>query len=333
MATIRDIAKKAGVSAAAVSRILNNDATLNASVETRQRVIDIAKELGYQKKTRNTKATFKLGIVQWFSAEQELKDSYYLLIRKGIEDFCTRNCIQIVRAFKSDLNYLETLQDVNGLMCIGKFSKREIKELSSISKNIVFLDMPVEDYSVTTFTLDFKMAVTQAMEYFSELGHVKVGFLGGKEYLENNVEFFDERKSAYEEYCKTHQMDSETWNKEGSYTVESGYDMMKELLEQSCDNLPTAIFAASDNIAFGAMKAIRESGMKIPEDISLIGFDDVEMCSYTTPALTTLHAPAYHMGQYGVNFLFAATNMNSARPLKVKMPCSLIKRESCAKVK
>ena len=69
-----------------------------------------------------------MGIVQWFSAEQELQDTYYLSVRNGIEDFCIKNCIQIVRAFKTDVNYMDYLENINGLICIGKFSKKEVKE-------------------------------------------------------------------------------------------------------------------------------------------------------------------------------------------------------------
>ena len=72
-------------------------------------------------------------------------------------DFCIKNCIQIVRAFKTDVNYMDYLENINGLICIGKFSKKEVKELKRISKNIVFLDMPVADYSVTSFTLDLSL--------------------------------------------------------------------------------------------------------------------------------------------------------------------------------
>lgn len=329
MATIKDIAEKAQVSAGAVSRILNNDATLNASAETRQRVLEVAKELGYQKKNKNSKAVFKLGIVQWFSAEQELEDSYYLLIRKGIEDFCVRNCIQIVRAFKSDLDYMANLQNVNGLICIGKFSDKEIAGLKKVSNNIVFLDMPVQDYSVTTFTLDFTMAVQQALDYLWKLGHRRIAFLSGKEYVEKDIEFKDERKDTYVRYCREHDIYDEGFVKEGSYSVESGYAMMKELIAEG--KVFTAVFAASDNIAFGAMKAIQEAGLLIPGDVSVIGFDDTEICAYTTPSLTTIYAPAYHMGQYGVNFLFGSSNLSSVTPLKAKMPCTLVERESCGR--
>lgn len=327
MATIKDIAEMANVSVATVSRILNNDATLKTSLETKQRVIEAAKKLKYKKTSRQTKATFKLGIVQWSSAEQEMKDSYYLSVRRGIEDFCIKNCIQIVRAYKSDLNYTEQIQDVDGIICIGKFSQKEIQKLVCISKNIVFLDMPVDDYSATTFSLDFKMAVNIAMDYLLKKGHKKIAFLGGKEYLEDSIVFDDERKKTYISYCEKHNLESELYRKEGSYSIESGYDMMNELIREK--KIPTAVFAASDHIAFGAMKAIKENGLKIPDDISIIGFDDADICGYTTPGLTTIHAPAYDMGQYGVNFLFADSNLSISTPIKVKMPCRLVERESC----
>lgn len=330
MATIRDIAKKAKVSVATVSRILNNDATLKASMETKQKVIEIAQDMGYKKSVKQSKAVFKLGILQWFSVEQELKDNYYLMVRKGIEDFCIKNCIQAVRAFKSDVEYMNQLQGVDGLMCIGKFSKKEVDSLMEITPNIVFLDMPVEEYAVTTFSLDFQKAVYDIMDYLTGKGHKKIAFLGGKEYLEKNVTFYDERKKYYEEYCTKNGLDAFTYLKEGEYSIESGYEMMNELLKG--EEIPTAIFAASDHIAIGAMKAIHENGLRIPNDISVIGFDDVDLCDFITPTLTTMHAPAYDMGQYGVNFLFAASNLLHAAPIKVKMSCRLVERESCADI-
>ena len=80
------------------------------------------------------------------------------------------------------------------------------------------------------------------------------------------------------------------------------------------------------------MRAIQEKGLSIPDDISIIGFNDTEMSAYTTPALTTISAPAYDMGQHGANLIYAATNLNIATPLKAKIPCQLIKRESCKKI-
>ena len=329
MATLKDIAEAAGISTGAVSRILNNDPTLSVSPETKKKVFDIALDLNYQKAKRRDKSLFKMGILQWFSAEQEMQDSYYLLVRQGIEDFCQKHSLGIVRAFQSDEASIKTLQGIDGLICIGKFSVEEVQKFMDICKNIVFLDMPVSDYNITTLTMDFKSAVYDALDYLTELGHTKIAYLGGKEYIGYHELFMDERKQAFISYMNRHNLDA-SFIYEDAFSTASGYQMMQEILEGN--RLPTAFFAASDAIAFGAMRAAQEKGLSIPDDISIIGFNDTEMSAYTTPALTTISAPAYDMGQHGANLIYAATNLNIATPLKVKIPCQLIKRESCKNI-
>ena len=326
MATIKDIAQAAGISAGAVSRILNHDPTLSVSPETKKRVFSIAQGLNYQKSKSRDKSIFKMGILQWFSAEQEMQDSYYMLVRQGIEDFCQKHSIGIVRAFQSDASSIDTLQDADGLICIGKFSDEEIRKFIDICGNVVFLDMPITDYNITTLTMDFKAAVYEALDYLTELGHKKIAYLGGKEYVGDQELFIDERKQAFLSYMNNHELDS-TLIYEDTYSTASGYQMMQDLLKN--EDLPTAVFAASDAIAFGAMRAVQEKGLSIPEDISIIGFNDTEMSSYTTPALTTVFAPAYDMGQHGANLIYAASNLNISTPLKAKILCQLVKRESC----
>lgn len=329
MATLKDIAQAAGISTGAVSRILNNDPTLSVSPETKRKVFEIAQELGYQKAKIRDKSLFKMGILQWFSAEQEMQDSYYLLVRQGIEDYCQKHSIGIIRAFQSDEASIKTLQGVDGLICIGKFSHEEVQKFMDICPNIVFLDMPVLDYNITTLTMDFKSAVYDALDYLIELGHTKIAYLGGKEFVGNQELFIEERKQAFVSYMNNHGLDGSCIY-EDAFSTASGYQMMQKILES--DHLPTAIFAASDAIAFGAMRAIQEKGLSIPDDISIIGFNDTEMSSYTTPALTTISAPAYDMGQHGANLIYAATNLNINTSLKAKIPCQLMKRESCKKI-
>ncbi len=330
MATIKDIAEKSGVSASAVSRILNNDPTLSASLETKQKVMKVAKKLGYKKIPKVSKALFKLGILQWFSPKQEMEDSYYLDIRRGVEDFCLKNSVEIVRTFKTDVNYLEQLESVDGLICIGKFSDNEIKELIEITDNIVFLDMPVKNYLASSITMDFKKAVYDVMEYFEELGHKQVAFLGGMEYLDENTEFEDDRKRYYCEFCESRGYEYEKWLKTGMYSVDSGYEMMEEIIKSG--DLPTGVFAASDQIAIGAIKALGDYKINVPKRVSVMGFDDSDICRYSTPELTTVHAPAYEMGQYGVNILFANSNLSRNAPIRIKMACKLVDRKSCGKV-
>ncbi len=329
MATIKEVAHKAGVSVATVSRILNNDTTLSTSLETKQRVLKAAKDLNYMKKARKTaiKGGITIGILQWFSSQQELEDNYYLLIRQGIEDYCSKNGINVRRTFKSDLDYLDSLKDTDGIVCVGKFSKTEITTLRALTENIVFLDMPVEDKSITTITLDFEQAVSDVMTYLCELGHKKIGFLCGREYLEDGTLFPDKRPRLFKNFCKMNHIEYENYMIEGEFLVESGYRMMMELIHKG--TLPTAIFAASDPIAIGAMKALQETGYKIPEDISIIGFDNSNVTSYTNPPLTTMDAPVYSMGMYGASIVHNMIKTKLPTAMKIILPCSIVKRESC----
>ena len=332
MATIKNIAIQAGVSVATVSRILNNDTTLSTSLETKQRVLKAAKDLNYVKKQRKSseKDGLTIGILQWFSSQQELEDNYYLLIRQGIEDYCSKNRINVRRTFKSDRNYLDSLKGTDGVVCVGKFSNAEIVMLEKLSDNIIFLDMPVENKAITTITLDFQQAVNDALSYLCELGHKKIGFLCGKEYLEDGTLYPDQRPKLFKEFCKCKNVEYEGYMVEGEFLVESGYCMMMELINKG--SVPTAIFAASDPIAIGAMKALQDNGYNIPEDISIIGFDNSNVTSYTNPPLTTMDAPVYSMGMYGASIIHSMTKAGLPTPMKIILPCSLVKRESCKKL-
>lgn len=331
MATIRDIAKEAGVSAGAVSRILNNDITLSVSPETRQRVIDVAKKYNYKKTNRvssfSKKSTFTLGLVQWFSAEEELNDNYYLRARQGVEDFCAKNSISIVRIFPDESDIESLLSNANGIICLGKFSKTDINKFVKICKNIVFLDMAMDEYNITSLTMDFEQAVYSVLDYLTSLGHTKIAYLGGVEYVGVKDALKDARTTSFKKYMKHRKMSYKPFFREGSFSSQSGYNMMLDIIKS--DNMPTAVFAASDAIAFGAMKALSENGFRIPEDVSIIGFNDEDTCAYMNPPLTTVHAPAYDMGQHGANIVYVSSNLSIHTPLKAKIPCELIIRNSC----
>lgn len=328
MATIKDISQKTGISAGAVSRILNNDPYLSVTEETRQKVIDAARELGYKRKSKSSllKNSFTIGIVQWFSIQQEIEDSYYLYIRHGIEDFCMKNNITVIRAFKTDHAYTESLRDADALICIGKFGTKDILSLKKISNKILFIDMDIDDDSISTINLDYKNAMFQALDYLVKCGHRSIGFLGGKEYLEGHVLYQDKRKDYFEEYCMMHNISYKDFILLDRFSTKSGYDMMLNLIRKKM--LPTAIFAASDPIAIGALSALTDRGYKVPDDISIIGFDDTDASGYTTPALTTIHTPSYHMGNYGAGIVYHLLNAKNAPPMKIKLPCSLTIRAS-----
>ena len=331
MATIREIARLAGVSPATVSRILNNDSTLSVTEETRVKVFTVADELHYMKKGGTDKAAYKIGILQWFSAEEEQRDDYYLRARQGIEDYCIRNSISIVRAYRSDSNYSEVIGNLNGLICIGKFSVKETRELISTCENIIFIDMAVDSREVSTLTIDFKSAAKEALEYLYGLGHRKIAYIGGLEYASGTDAIEDARKKAYQSFMKKNKLSAKGLIREGQFNTASGYEMMNELLDEGND--VSAVFAASDAIAYGVMRAAKEHGLRVPEDISVIGINDSEMSRFSEPALTTMHAPAYEMGQHAANLVYAMSKLSNKTPLKAQLYCDLIERESCAPAK
>lgn len=336
MATIRDIAKAAGVSAGAVSRILNNDPTLSVTEETRSNVISIAGEMNYTKVSHAKSffaSGFTMGLVQWFSAEDARKDYYYLRARQGIEDFCVRNMINMVTVFHGDTDIASKLSGIGGLICLGKFSESEVATFIGICPNTVFLDMPVENYNITSLSMDFKGAVNKALDYLVSLGHTNIALLGGQEYVEDQP-IADPRTAYFKSYMEKHpELHPSIF--EGSFNSESGYEMMKELLGKkysSKGSRPTAVFAASDAIALGAMRAAIDEGVSIPDEISIIGFNNEDSGAYFNPALTTINAPAYDMGQHGANLVFVASNLSIRTPLKALIPCNLIVRESCKSI-
>lgn len=333
MVTIRDIAKESGVSAGAVSRILNNDTTLNVTEETRMRVLAIAKKMNYIKKTRaNTpkKSNFTMGVIQWFTAEEELKDNYYLHMRQGVDDYCAKNTIDVVHVFPDDTDATERLSLVNGLVCLGKFSEDDISEYIKLCPNTVFLDMEITNRDATSVSMDFQKAVERILFYLQELGHQKIGILAGQEYIRKNEPIIDPRTAAYEQYMSYQKIKYKPYMRQGTFSAQSGYEMMTDLILTG--DLPTAIFANSDAIAMGAMKAIYEHHLRIPQDISIVGFNDDETSAFMNPPLTTINAPSYAMGQHGANLAYTMANMEIKTPMRVKLPCDLIIRESCSPI-
>lgn len=331
MATIKDIALKAEVSAATVSRILNHDDTLSVTEKTRERVLRIAQQLNYTKKKTTASAQTTIGIFQWYSLFQELEDPYYQAIRIGIEKYCADRQIDVVRAFRTDANYMETLKGINSLICIGKFNEDEIQKFESITKNVIFLDMKTQRIHCNTIALDFPQAVIDALEYLKDLGHRHIAYLGGKERLENDTFYFEERKDTFIRYCQSNEICYQPYLREAEFSAESGYQMTLDLIEN--ESLPTAIFAASDPIAIGAMRALYEHGYKVPNDVSVVGFDDINVASFSNPPLTTVHAPAEFMGEYAAHYITLLSKDELTEyhtPVRLTLPCSLSIRQSCA---
>lgn len=332
MATLKDVAALAGVSVATISRALNQDPTLSLPKETMDKIMKAVEEVGYEKKARKPKQKIQIGILQWYSLEQEMEDPYYLSMRVGIEQYCLQDCVEIMRIFKSDGNWQDLIKNLDGLICIGKFSQDEMEKCAELCDKTIFLDMETDRIEFNTISLSFKNAVLDVLEYLKEKGHTKIAFLGGQEVLSDNTVYDDHRVRYFLDYARPMGFEYNPWFLIGRYTRESGYEMMKTILENP--NRPTAVFCCSDPLAIGASKAIREAGLKIPKDISVIGFDDIDAAAYSLPALTTLHAEPAKMGSFAASMVHQMITRNDVlTPFRIVFPCQLVERESVGSVK
>lgn len=327
MATLKDVAEKAGVSSSTVSRVLNNDKNLTLPIETKKKILDAANALNYVKKQKKNTHEYTMGILQWYSLQQEMEDPFYLSIRTGVELYCQEHNILTTRVFKSDSNYMEKLKGITSLVCMGKFSKSEMEKLALITNKIIFLDMETMGIQYSTISLDFDAAMKIAVNYLYSLNHREIGFLGGQEFLDETTLYPDTRYDLFTSICKEKGIHFDPYVINGSFTRESGYTMMLEMINNK--KLPTAIVAASDPIAIGALRALKEQNLRVPEDISIIGFDDIADTNYTDPPLTTIHTPSFQMGQYGAFIVEQLLTEKNSLPMKVVLPCYLMERESC----
>ena len=199
MATIKDIAKVAGVSIATVSRVLNFDDTLNVTDTTKQRIFEVAEELNYiKKKEKNIKkSTYKVAIANWYTEKEEVLDPYYLSIRMAIEKKCASENIEVVKLSPFFTTY--TIK-VDGIIAIGKFGHKEVEKLRTISENIVFVDSSPESEVYDSVVSDLKYATINILNYLEELGHKNIGFISGTEYINEGTEIFvDRRERTYKE--------------------------------------------------------------------------------------------------------------------------------------
>jgi len=188
MATIKDIAKKAGVSPATVSRVLNNDLTISVTDETKKRIFQAAENLNYKKTSKRPiqKVSVKpvIGIYQWFSKSSEVLSPYYLAIRTGIEKECHENNIEVKTIFKDESGISPSLfGNVDGIIAIGKYSHREVVDLREITERIVFVDSTPNDKQFDSVVIDFRSAVTDIVDCLTDLGHRRIAFIGGREYV------------------------------------------------------------------------------------------------------------------------------------------------------
>ncbi|EOH78859.1 LacI family DNA-binding transcriptional regulator [Enterococcus malodoratus] len=325
MATIRDIAKLAGVSPATVSRVLNYDQELSVAQETKQRIFEVAEDLNYTKHKRANKiGKAVIRLVQWYDEAEELADLYYLSIRLGIEKKAEELNIQIRR---EALNELSDIQ-VNGTIALGKFDAEQIRQLKQTDENLLLVDFDGMNMGLNSLVVDFDQSVNLVIDHFIRQGYQKIGILSGEEKTKHNLQpIEDPRLMAFKHKMKQLNLYRPEFTLTAAFSMETGKTAMAEFLS-STEELPNALFASSDALAVGAMQAIQAAGLRVPEDISVIGFNDVSVAKYVSPALSTIKVETEWMGELAVSTILDLAKEFSPVPRKIMLGTKLIQRES-----
>ena len=335
MATIREVAKKAGVSITTVSRILNNDDSFNVSKITKEKVLKVIKQLNYErKKNKNRISQSNISVIKCFDEKIENEDPYFVSLKINLENILKKK-VSKVKFF--DLEEIEKLIKYNeisnfsltdAVIFIGETSKEKLKFFKSLNENIICVDVYDTDNITDYIKFDMSNSVEIVLNYIFKLNHKKIGLLVGRNKVVKNL--VDFREKYFKEIMVKNGLYREEYLQIGDFSMESGYIMMKEILK--LEDRPTAVFCGNDSIAMGAYKAIRENKLKIPEDISIIGFNDLKLSQYSIPPLTTIKIDTKLIAQETVNSLVELLEGKRDYHKKVFLPIELIERQSCQRI-
>ena len=330
MPTIVDVAKEASVSIATVSRVLN-DSPHKVNARTRERVLKVVKALDYRPnalaKGLLIKKTMTIGVII-----PDISNPYFAEIVRGIQDLADQQGYAVIlqntdRRQDRIIHYIYLLREksVDGVIFSGGVihGEKVLSTLKELRERVVVIGRHKVDFPAVT--IDNVGGAAEATQHLIDLGHRNIGFIGGP----------SPSASARDRllgYTKTLHRNGFTvdrrWVWRGDLTPSSGYQITKGLLAGK--ERPTGLFAANDQMAFGAVKAVKEQGLRVPDDLSVVGFDNTPLSSYFDPPLTTVEIPMYRLGFAAMEMLVNLISGRGVERLKF-FRTRLVVRESTGK--
>jgi LacI family transcriptional regulator len=336
--TIKDVAKRANVSIATVSLAIHGNKRI--SEETKQKVMRAIKELKYHpSRPARGLVSQKTGNIGFILTENHFlrSEPFYTQIFLGAELEAHNHDYYVLLTTipepppkKIKLPRFVTERNVDGIVVAGKIPENYLKHLEDEDIPIVFVDYSTEDHDCSAVLIDNFNGGKIAVEHLIGLGHKNIAFIGG----DINHPSIKNRFNGYKAALEQHQLPVPAKNyslEELNTTRENGYLAAKRMLARN--KSITAIFACNDAMAIGVMQYLQEKGISIPEQISLIGFDDVEAATMITPTLTTIAVPKFELGGEAIRLMDITLKSSTIISNKVVVGVELIKRNSTGIVK
>lgn len=334
--TMQQVAERAGVSRTTVSFVLNNTPNVNISPETRERIIQAATDLNYARDFAATSLatgrSHTIALVMRQDLEELSVDAFLGGLINGISRAINTDGYHLLfyamRLDAPEGAYGELIrsQRVDGLLLSGPVvNDPELLELHDSGVPIVVHGTPALNHFFSV-DVDNVASARSATEHLILLGHRRIAL------ITNGPLTYTASRDRYQGYCQALgaagiQLDN-SLVAIGAFTDDSGYNATLQLL--SLSPRPTAIFVASDVVALGAMRALKQHGLDIPDDLSIIGFDDIPLVKYLDPGLTTIRLPAIDLGFYAGQMLMKLIKGEPIQKRRIQLTSRLIIRDSTA---
>lgn len=330
--TIHDVARTAGVSVSTVSRVLNDKD--DVAIETYERVQQVIEDLGYTSslaaKSMRSRKTNVIGLIM-----PDVGDSFTIEVMKGVNQAITQFGYDLITYTGGDATasswpareqkYISLL---NGSITDGIIIVAPRALTFPTTYPIVAVDHHPGDTNFPSVLSTNREGALAVMDYLIQLGHRRIGFVGGRTDLQSGIR----RHQGYIDGLQRAGISVDPdLVQEGNFTMDVGYRCAQQLLALA--NPPTAIFAANDQSAFGVIKAAHQMGLKIPDDLSVVGFDNIPETAYYLPGgITTVDQSVREMGRVATEMLVQLINGEKLEETIRKVPTRLIARGSCRAV-
>lgn len=328
--TILDVARESGVSYSTVSRVLNDFDFVKGS--TREKVLAAAERLGYvaniQARSLAGGRTQIIGVLV-----PGLDNGYISEIVSGIDQELARSDYDLMlytthRFQGKESLYVKTIANglVDGLLLLVPHNAQNyLQALPTQNFPYVLIDQLDTKYNGSSVDATNWQGAYDAISHLIKLGHRRIGLITGHLQLNSARERLDGYRAA----LQYHQIPyDDSLIAEGDYTTQGGYEGTRQLMKLA--QPPTAIFASNDLSAFGVLDAIHETGLSIPDDVSVVGFDDIPLASLTYPKLTTVRQPLVQIGQVAVRLLLERLEEPENEARRVTLATEMVIRDSCA---
>ena len=327
--TIKDVAKLAGVSISTVSRVINDSKPVTD--EVKQRVVDVIKETGYipnpLARSLVTKKSQLIGVIV-----PEVTDSFVSEIVNGIEEIAKMYDYEILLAntysdkeqeLKS-INLLRAKQVEGIVMVTWNVEEDHINYIQNSNIAAAYISKTARNFDIHTVSTQNKEATYDMTKYLIQKGHKDIAFIMTSK---DDTILEQERLEGYEKALSENHIEvNSKLIKHGGVSYEAGYKSMKELLDENI--IPHAVFVTGDEAAIGALNAACDAGYRVPEDISIAGFNDVKIAKIYKPKLTTVRQPLYDMGAIAMRMVIKMINNETLEEKKVELPYRIMERES-----